>query len=143
MDIGGTSRRRRRLWRFADAEFDEAGWTLRVDGRAVPLEGKPLEVLHELLLHAGEVVSKDELLDAVWPGVTVVENSLANAVSKLRKGLGEAGDTIVAVVCCHRCCCCQQQADTMLVRSAYRLACLPSCCTPLIDAASSQQLRGS
>jgi len=98
MDIGGTSRRRRRLWRFADAEFDEAGWTLRVDGRAVPLEGKPLEVLHELLLHAGEVVSKDELLDAVWPGVTVVENSLANAVSKLRKGLGEAGDTIVETV---------------------------------------------
>jgi len=98
MDNGSTSRRRRRLWRFAGAEFDEASWTLRVDGQAIALEGKPLEVLHELLLHAGEVVSKEELLDTVWPGVVVVENSLATAVSKLRKALGEAGDVAVETV---------------------------------------------
>src|SRR3546814_2830099 len=79
-----SSRRRRRLWHFANADFDEASWALRVDGRAVALEGKPLEVLHELLLRAGEVVTKDEILDAVWPGLTVVEGSLATAISKLR-----------------------------------------------------------
>lgn len=92
------SRRRRRLWRFADAEFDEASWTLRVGSMPMPLEGKPLEVLHELLLRAGEVVTKDEILDAVWPGVTVVEGSLSTAISKLRKALGEAGNSIVATV---------------------------------------------
>ena len=69
MHGSNASRRRRRLWRFAGAEFDEASWTLRIDGQPVPLEGKPLEVLHELLLRAGEVVTKDEILDAVWPGV--------------------------------------------------------------------------
>ena len=92
------SRRRRRLWHFAGAEFDEASWSLRVDGVAVALEGKPLEVMHELLLRAGEVVAKDEILDAVWPGVTVVEGSLPTAISKLRKALGERADNIIETV---------------------------------------------
>ena len=89
------SRRRRRLWHFAGAEFDEASWSLRVDGVAVALEGKPLEVMHELLLRAGEVVAKDEILDAVWPGVTVVEGSLPTAISNVRKALGERADNII------------------------------------------------
>lgn len=93
-----SSRRRRRLWQFAGAEFDEASWALRVEGQAVALEGKPLEVLHELLLRAGEVVTKDELLDAVWPGVAVVEGSLPTAISKLRKALGERQDNIIETV---------------------------------------------
>lgn len=92
------SRRRRRRWHFVGAEFDEASWALRVDGVAVALEGKPLEVLHELLLRAGEVVTKDEILDAVWPGVTVVEGSLPTAISKLRKALGERADSIIETV---------------------------------------------
>ncbi|WP_114952160.1 protein kinase domain-containing protein [Sphingosinicella terrae] len=92
------SRRRRRLWHFADAVFDEASWNLRVRGEPVALEGKPLELLHELLLRAGEVVTKDELLDAVWPGVTVVDGSLATAVSKLRKALGPHSETVIATV---------------------------------------------
>jgi DNA-binding winged helix-turn-helix (wHTH) protein/serine/threonine protein kinase len=98
MTQSSSSRRRRRLWKFAGAEFDEASWTLRVDGRAVTLEGKPLEVLHELLLRAGEVVTKDEIFDAVWPGVTVVEGSLTTAISKLRKALGETHEQIVETV---------------------------------------------
>lgn len=93
-----SSRRRRRLWKFAGAEFDEASWALRVDGHSVALEGKPLEVLHELLLRAGEVVTKDEILDAVWPGLTVVEGSLPTAISKLRKALGERQDNIIETV---------------------------------------------
>lgn len=93
-----SSRRRRRLWKFGRAAFDEAGWELRVDGQAVALEGKPLEVLHELLLRAGEVVTKDELLDAVWPGVAVVEGSLPTAISKLRKALGGREDNVIETV---------------------------------------------
>ena len=84
-----SSRRRRRLWRFAGAAFDEAGWVLRVDGQPVTLEGKPLEVLHALLLRAGEVVTKEDILEAVWPQVTVEEGSLATAISKLRRALGQ------------------------------------------------------
>lgn len=93
-----SSRRRRRLWKFSDAEFDEASWALKVDGAAVALEGKPLEVLHELLLRAGEVVTKDEIFDAVWPGLTVVEGSLSTAIFKLRKALGERQNNIIETV---------------------------------------------
>jgi serine/threonine protein kinase/DNA-binding winged helix-turn-helix (wHTH) protein len=78
-----------RLWRFADYEFDELARELRVKGRAVDLEAKPLDILLQLLLHAGEVVTKEELLESVWPDVMVVDGSLATAVSKLRKAMGD------------------------------------------------------
>ena len=87
-----------RLWRFADCEFDELSLQLRVKGQAVDLELKPLEVLLQLLLHAGEVVTKEELLDSVWPGLTVVDGSLATAMSKLRRALGDENSTVVLTV---------------------------------------------
>ena len=88
MKLSGADFRHRRRWTFASCAFDEAGWSLIVKGRRVSVETKPLELLRELLLNAGDVVSKDELLDAVWPNVTVVEASLPTAVRKLRLALG-------------------------------------------------------
>ena len=79
----------RDLWQFADCEFDDLRYVLKVRGQAVELERKPLELLRYLLSRPGEVVRKEELLEAVWPGVLVVDASLATAVSKLRKVLGE------------------------------------------------------
>src|ERR1700678_1777071 len=87
--VGDVAQTSGRLWRFADYEFDELSRELRVKGRAVDLESKPLDILLQLLLHAGEVVTKEELLEAVWPNVTVVDGSLATAVSKLRKAMGD------------------------------------------------------
>lgn len=78
-------------YRFGPAVFDEARFELTVDGQRVALERRPLEVLAMLLHHAGEVVTKEELLETVWTGRITVENVLANAVAKLRKGLGKAG----------------------------------------------------
>jgi serine/threonine protein kinase/DNA-binding winged helix-turn-helix (wHTH) protein len=78
-----------RLWRFADYEFDELAHELRVKGKPVELESKPLEILLQLLLHAGEVVTKEELLESVWPDVMVVDGSLATAISKLRRAMGD------------------------------------------------------
>jgi serine/threonine protein kinase/DNA-binding winged helix-turn-helix (wHTH) protein len=87
-----------RLWRFADYEFDELRRELRVKGRAVELESKPLDILLQLLLHAGEVVTKEELLEAVWPDVMVVDGSLATAVSKLRKAMGDENHPAIVTV---------------------------------------------
>jgi DNA-binding winged helix-turn-helix (wHTH) protein len=87
-----------RIWRFADCEFDELARVLRVRGQTVELELKPLELLLHLLLHAGEVVTKEELLEAVWPDVLVVDSSLATAVSKLRKAVGDEDRPIVSTV---------------------------------------------
>jgi non-specific serine/threonine protein kinase len=85
-------------WRFAGAEFDEARWQLTVSGEPVDIERKPLEVLAELLRHAGEVMTKDELLETVWPGRVVVEGALTNAIGKLRRALRDDDQTILVTV---------------------------------------------
>lgn len=89
--VDGVAPHRPRRWSFAGCVFDEAGWSLQSDGRRVAIETKPLELLRELLARAGSVVSKDQLLDAIWPDVTVVEASLPTAVYKLRTALGDNG----------------------------------------------------
>lgn len=80
----GLSQRQRRRWFFSDCVFDEASWSLTVNGKRVAVEAKPLELLTALLEEAGNLVSKDALLDRIWPDVTVVEASLPTAVHKLR-----------------------------------------------------------
>jgi DNA-binding winged helix-turn-helix (wHTH) protein/serine/threonine protein kinase len=107
-----------RLWRFADYEFDELGRELRVKGGVVELESKPLDILLQLLLHAGEVVTKEELLESVWPDVMVVDGSLATAVSKLRKAMGDEDHPVIVTV----------------PRVGYRLA-VPVCCKTVAAAA--------
>ena len=82
-------------WTFGNAEFDEARWQLRVAGQDVELERKPLEVLQYLLRHAGEAVTKDELLAAAWAGRVVVEAVLTNAIGKLRRALADEAQDIV------------------------------------------------
>ena len=87
--LSGASVREPRRWSFADCVFDEANWTLSVAGRRVSAETKPLELLRALLLRAGELVSKHDLLDIIWPDVAVVEASLPTAIGKLRRALDD------------------------------------------------------
>ena len=79
------------LYRFENVEVDAAQGSLTVAGKPVELEPRPMRLLLEFLRHAGEVVTKDELLQSVWDGRVTVEHVLANAVSKLRTALGPAG----------------------------------------------------
>ncbi|MEI9929585.1 MAG: tetratricopeptide repeat protein [Rhizomicrobium sp.] len=83
------------LWQFGDAVFDEQAMTLRVDGADVELARKPLELLSLLLNHAGEVVTKEEILDALWPDRDISEASLTNCVARLRTALADEDHTIV------------------------------------------------
>lgn len=76
-------------WTFDGFEFDELAWTLTCNGAAIEIEHRPLEVLACLLRHAGEVVTKEELLNAAWTGRVVVEGALTNAIGKLRKALSD------------------------------------------------------
>ena len=59
------------------------------DGRAIDVTPKLLDLLFHLLDHAGDLVTKEALLDALWPGANVTENALAQAVSELRQALGD------------------------------------------------------
>ena len=62
------------------------------------MERRPLDLLSLLLAHAGEVVTKEEALDALWPGRDVTEASLTKCVARLRLALGDAGHDIVRTV---------------------------------------------
>lgn len=83
------------VWRFANASLDEASLVLRVAGQIVRLERRPLELLLLLLRHAGEVVTKDEVMEAVWPGQIMGEASLTKCVARLRAALGDTDQAII------------------------------------------------
>ena len=59
------------------------------DGEAVSLEPKAMDVLLYLLAHRDRLVTKDELLDAVWKDTFVTPNALTRAIAQVRKALGD------------------------------------------------------
>ena len=59
------------------------------DGHVVTLPPKAFELLKVMVLSGGRVLTKDELLNVVWQGTIVEEGNLTQAVSILRKALGE------------------------------------------------------
>ena len=75
---------------FGDCEIDEARFELRRRGAVVKVEPKTFDVLSYLIKCADRVVSKDELLDAVWPGQTVSESVLPKCVAAARRAVGTA-----------------------------------------------------
>ncbi len=87
-----------RVWLFSHLRFDEAALSLERHGVRVELERRPIELLRLLLLHAGEVVTKDELLDAVWADREVTESSLTKCVARLRQALGDDEQAIIRTV---------------------------------------------
>ena len=73
--------------------------TVAGPGGTVRLEPKVMEVLRSLSRHAGRVVSRDELMDTVWPDVVVTEHTLSRCVYQLRSQLGKiAGEPDEAVI---------------------------------------------
>jgi predicted ATPase/DNA-binding winged helix-turn-helix (wHTH) protein len=78
----------RRL-QFGPFELDLAGRRLRRAGQPVALPPRYFDVLAHLAAHGGRLVSKDELLDAVWGHRHVSDSVLKVAVNALRQALGE------------------------------------------------------
>jgi DNA-binding winged helix-turn-helix (wHTH) protein/TolB-like protein len=66
---------------------------LSAPGKTVKLEPKAMALLRYLAERPGQVVRRDALLAAVWPGVVVGDDSLTQAVIKLRKALGDVADS--------------------------------------------------
>ncbi|RQV57686.1 transcriptional regulator [Burkholderia cenocepacia] len=75
---------------FEQRDIRQHGASLRIGARALDI----LEVLHRA---SGSVVSKDDIMDAVWPGLIVEENRLQVHVATLRKALGASRDLIKTV----------------------------------------------
>lgn len=76
-------------------ELQPAERRLLVEGRPVALGTRALDVLITLVTQPDHLVSKNELLDRVWPGLVVEEANLQMQISNLRKVLG--GDAIATV----------------------------------------------
>src|SRR5450755_3302725 len=64
-------------------------------GRVVELRPQAYQVLRHLALNSGRLVSKDELLGAVWPNLVVTDDSLVQAIGDVRRALGAAGPEAV------------------------------------------------
>lgn len=88
--VRGTKMERRScIFRFADVEVDERNFSVAKAGEVLSVEPKVFKVLQFLLHHPGRVVTKDELLDAVWSDTSVSESSLTRTVATLRRLLGD------------------------------------------------------
>ena len=84
-----------RFFRFGTYELDIVSGELRKDGKTRPrIQGQPLEILLDLLDHPGEVVTREELRQRLWPADTFVDydHSLNTAVNKLREALNDSAD---------------------------------------------------
>jgi len=77
---------------FGHSQLDSEARTLEREGQRVAVEPKVFDLLVYLIEHRERVVSGNELLDAVWPGVSVGLAALSGAVHKARQAIGDDGD---------------------------------------------------
>ena len=81
-----------RVTRFGLFELDLSAGELRKSGVKLRLQGQPFQVLALLLERAGEVVTREELQQKLWPSDTFVDfdHSLNTAINKVREALGDS-----------------------------------------------------
>ncbi|MCU0304316.1 MAG: winged helix-turn-helix domain-containing protein [Thermoanaerobaculales bacterium] len=80
-------------WRVGDVVFDPADGALRRDGRRIALTPKVIGILGVLVEAAPRTVTKEQILDAVWPETVVSEAALTQRVRELRHALGDDART--------------------------------------------------
>jgi Transcriptional regulatory protein, C terminal len=85
----------RDLFTFGRWTLDCGRGALTGPSGEVSLRPKTFDVLRFLVENAGRLVSRDEVLDAVWRNVTVTEESLTHCVSEIRQALADADQRIV------------------------------------------------
>jgi DNA-binding winged helix-turn-helix (wHTH) protein len=83
---------------FGPFELDEELFVLRRAGIPVEVQPKVLGLLLFLIRARERVVSKQELLDGLWPDVTVGDGALMRAVSAARSAIGDGGETQHAIL---------------------------------------------
>jgi TolB-like protein len=85
-------------FRFGSFILDLDRQCLRSTCGQVALRPKSFDVLRYLVEHAGRVVTKEEVLNAVWPNVTVTDESLTRCISEVRRALGDDSQGIIKTV---------------------------------------------
>lgn len=78
-----------RVFRFDDVRVDTTAFRVERSGALIPLEPKAFDLLVLLLERQGQLVTKQEILTAVWPDTAVTDNALTRIVAHLRKALDD------------------------------------------------------
>ena len=84
-------------FRFGEIEIDMARRELRRGGEIVRVEPQVFDLLLLLIRHRDRVVTKDELIDAIWHGRIVSEAALSSCIKAARRALGDTGDDQAAI----------------------------------------------
>src|SRR5215469_221208 len=90
--------RRLELYRFGGMTLDLARGSLRNGSGDVRLRPKSFDLLIFFVTNAGRLLSKDELLQAVWPGVFVTEDSLVQRVKEIRRAVGDGEQVLIKTI---------------------------------------------
>ncbi len=83
------------VFHFANAEFEQLNGLLRVGGSDKRLRPQTAAVLSKLLECAGQTVSQQDLILAVWGSAVVTDNSLAQCISEIRAALGSEQSNVL------------------------------------------------
>ena len=89
-------------WSFGAFRLDASTTCLWRGEQLLPLPPKPLAVLAYLVARAGQVVTKDELLEAVWPETVVSEGVLKTCLAQIRRVLSETAQVPQYIATVHR-----------------------------------------
>src|SRR5919198_1375099 len=89
-------------WRFADFRLDPDNACLWRGTQPIALTPKALDVLHYLVTHPDRLVTKDTLLDAVWPETAVSDVVVRIAIGELRRALGDTAQAPRFIATVHR-----------------------------------------
>ena len=85
-------------YKFGSFELRVDRYELLRAGNPIRMEPKPLEVLAELLRHAGELVTKAELMETVWAERVVTESVITRCINRLRAALEDESQTLIHTV---------------------------------------------
>lgn len=86
------------VYRFHGFTLDTGAGTLESPQGPVPLRPKALALLELFIRGAGRALAKDEILNAVWPGVTVTDETLTQTVHELRRALGDDAQALIRTI---------------------------------------------
>jgi DNA-binding winged helix-turn-helix (wHTH) protein len=85
-------------YQFANMTLDLARGSLLGANGEIELRPKSFNVLRYLVANAGRVVSKDEMLQVIWPDVIVSEDSLTRCISDVRFAIGDRDAAIIKTI---------------------------------------------
>jgi pimeloyl-ACP methyl ester carboxylesterase/DNA-binding winged helix-turn-helix (wHTH) protein len=90
------------IFAFGVFRLDVKNATLERNGVPQPLTPKAFSVLEHLVRHAGQLVTKDEFLDVIWPGVFVGDAALKVSIREIRKALDDDPQAPTYIQTAHR-----------------------------------------